>query len=199
MLKNNNININAGATFSGAGALIVDELSHLVVDNGATVNALLVNEGSFRPNGIVGVGVATVKDYSQTSTGKLIMELNGILPNQFDRLQATGIAQIDGMLTVDLNLGFNPALGTTFDIVSTAFGVSGTFDLIDYQNLPADKTLYVSYLANAVRLTVVNKPSYAADFDDDGDVDMTDYGIWRHAFPVESTRRCHRRQHLGRG
>jgi hypothetical protein len=33
-----------------------------------------------------------------------------------------------------------------------------------------------------VQLQVVNKALFSADFDDDGDVDSTDYAIWRHAF-----------------
>lgn len=182
LLQNNNVKIQSGATFSGTGALIVDIASHLVVDNGATVSALIVNDGTLHTGGIDVIGTITVKDYSQASTGLLDMELVGTLPNQFDRLQATGIAQLDGRLLVDLDGGFNPALGATFDIVSTAFGVSGTFDVIDYQDLPAGKSFHVDYLANAVRLTVVSKPTLSADFDHDGDVDTTDYGIWRGAF-----------------
>ena len=50
--------------------------------------------------------------------------------------------------------------------------------------MPAGLTFYVDYLSNGVQLVVVNKPTYAADFDDDGDVDMTDYNIWRHAFQL---------------
>jgi hypothetical protein len=96
----------------------------------------------------------------------------------------TGGAQVDGILFVGLSAGFNPALGTSFDIISTVFGVSGAFDLIDFSGLPAGKSLYVNYLANAVRLTVVNRPTYSADFDDDGDVDLADYGIWRRNFQL---------------
>jgi fibronectin-binding autotransporter adhesin len=179
---NNNINVEAGAAFSGAGALIVDDASQMVVDNGATVNVLVVNEGGLHPGGLFTVGAVTVKDYSQASTGVLNVTLDGTLPNQFDRLLATGIAQIVGRLNVGLDVGFNPALGATFDILSTAFGVSGTFSLVDYDNLPAGKTFRVDYLPSTVRLTVVNKPIFSADFDDDGDVDASDLGIWKTNF-----------------
>ena len=33
-----------------------------------------------------------------------------------------------------------------------------------------------------MQLEVVNKEFFAADFDDDGDVDLTDYAIWKGAF-----------------
>lgn len=183
-LQNNNINIDVGATFGGAGALIVEEASHLVVDNGATVNVLLVNEGTFRPGGISSVGVVTSKDFTQTISGELVVDLSGSLPNQYDRLQTTGIAQLGGRLFVELLGGFNPGLGTTFDIVSTAFGVSGKFNQIDYDDLPAGKTFHVDYLPNAVRLTVVTTPFHSADFDEDGDVDGEDLRIWREAFDL---------------
>jgi hypothetical protein len=189
VLQNNNINIESGATFSGTGALVIDEPSHAVLDNGVNINALFVNEGALRPGNFNGIGTATLKDYVQTSTGELFVELIGTLPNQYDRLLVSQTAQIDGYLNIDIDevspgVPFNPALGTTFDIISTAFGVTGTFDTIDYSGLPAGKTFAITYLPNAVRLTTVVKPEYAADFDDDGDVDATDYLIWTNAYAL---------------
>lgn len=184
-LDNNNITIDAGATFSGAGALIVDAGSSASADGAAAINVLLVNEGDFHPGGIVGVGAVTVKDYSQASTGELFVEMTGALPNQFDRVDATGISQLDGRLFVDLDNGFNPTLGAMFDIL-TASSVSGEFDQLDFNSLPVDKAFAISYLPTAVRLTVVTKPIFDADFDDDGDVDQTDYTIWKGAFNLNS-------------
>lgn len=181
-LQNNNINIEAGATFAGTGALVIDEPSHAVLDNGSTVNVLLVNEGSLRPGNFEGIGTATVKDYSQTETGELFVELTGTLPNQFDRIQASGVAQVDGYLNIDMDGGFIPVIGNTFDIISTVFGVSGSFDTIDSSGMPPGVAFAVSYLPNSVRLTAVAKPSFEADFDEDGDVDVTDYAIWKGAF-----------------
>jgi hypothetical protein len=186
-LQNNNIIVRAGATFSGAGALVIDEPSHMVLDNGAAVNTLLVNEGTLRPGNFNGIGTATVKDYVQSSTGELFVELIGTLPNQYDRILASQTAQIDGYLNIDIDevspgVPFVPALGQTFDIISTVFGRSGSFDTVDVSGMPAGLAFHVDYLATSVRLTVVNKPIFAADFDDDGDVDMTDYSIWRSAY-----------------
>jgi hypothetical protein len=48
--------------------------------------------------------------------------------------------------------------------------------------MPAGLAFHIAYLGNAVQLQVVNKPIFSADFDDDGDVDATDYAIWRGAF-----------------
>lgn len=189
VLQNNNIIIESGATFSGTGALIIDEPSHSVLENGANVNVLLVNEGAIRPGNSQGIGTATLKDYVQTDSGELFVELTGTLPNQFDRLLVSQTAQIDGYLNIDIDevspgVPFNPALGTTFDIISSTFGVTGTFDTIDYSGLPAGKTFAITYLPNSVRLTTVVKPDFAADFDNDGDVDATDYLIWTNAYAL---------------
>jgi uncharacterized protein (TIGR03382 family) len=48
--------------------------------------------------------------------------------------------------------------------------------------MPAGLTFAIKYLVNAVQLQVVNTPFYSADFDNDGDVDVTDYAIWKAAF-----------------
>jgi hypothetical protein len=48
--------------------------------------------------------------------------------------------------------------------------------------MPAGLTFQLNYLFNAVQLEVVNTTFYEADFDEDGDVDLTDYGIWKNNF-----------------
>ena len=48
--------------------------------------------------------------------------------------------------------------------------------------MPAGLTFHINYLSNAVQLQVVNAVFNSADFDHDGDVDQTDYIIWRGAF-----------------
>jgi hypothetical protein len=88
---------------------------------------------------------------------------------------------LDGYLNIDIDGGFVPALGNTFNII-TGNSVTGTFDFADVSGMPAGLTFHVAYLANAVQLQVVNKPFFSADFDEDGDVDPTDYAIWRGAF-----------------
>ncbi|QDT73524.1 beta strand repeat-containing protein [Lacipirellula limnantheis] len=180
-LQNNNIIVEAGATFAGAGALIIPNGSHWVGENGANINVLTVNEGSFRPGNFDGIGAVTLKDFQQTGTGQLFVELTGTLLNQFDRLAVTGVAQLDGYLNIDVDGAFVPALGNTFNII-TAPSVLGQFDYYDVSGMPADLAFKVNYLANAVQLEVVTKPIFSADFDDDGDVDLTDLSIWKSAF-----------------
>ena len=85
-LVSNNASIAAGATFSGPGAIIVPSGSHLVTEPGASINVLLDNEGTIRPGGFDTIGAVNLKDYQQTNSGQLFVELKGTLLNQFDRL-----------------------------------------------------------------------------------------------------------------
>ncbi|MDZ4658737.1 MAG: hypothetical protein SH868_14270 [Bythopirellula sp.] len=180
-LENNNINIDAGATFSGTGALIVPDGSAIVADPGADIGVLLVNQGRFDPGGIAGVGIVDVDNFQQTYTGDYFTEINGPLLNELDRVDIAGVASLDGRLVVDLSNIYNPALNATFDIL-TATSIAGEFHTVDYLNLPMGKAFHVDYLATSVRLTVVNTPFFSADFDNDGDVDSTDLGIWQQAY-----------------
>ncbi len=154
----------------------------MIPDNSANINALLVNEGTIRVAGFDAVGAATVKDYQQSNTGELFVELTGTLLNQFDRLSVTGQALLDGYLNIDIDGPFIPALGNTFNILTASAGVFGTFNLVDISGMPAGLTFHLNYLPNAVQLQVVSTPFFSADFDHDGDVDATDYGIWKNAF-----------------
>jgi hypothetical protein len=123
-----------------------------------------------------------MRDYQQTSTGQLYVELTGTLLNQYDRMIVNGFAELAGYLNIDIDGMFVPALGQTFNIISAPGGVTGKFDTVDVSGMPAGLTFHVNYTPTLVQLQVVSAQSFAADFDDDGDVDSTDLAIWTHAF-----------------
>ena len=183
-MVSNNGHIEAGATFTGNGAVIVPAGSHMVPEANSNINTLLVNDGALRPGDFEGVGRVDVRDYQQGDTGQLYMELTGTLLNQYDRMVVNGMAQIDGYLNIDIDGAFVPALGNVFNILSAPGGLVGTFDTVDVSGMPAGLTFHVNYTPSLVQLQVVNKPLFSADFDDDGDVDSTDYQIWKHAFQL---------------
>jgi hypothetical protein len=185
-LINNNINIEEGAVFSGAGALNIPDGSHIVADNQADIGVLLNMDGAFRPGNFNGIGRVELLDMELSDTSELYVELIGTSLNQFDRLVAGGDVVLDGYLNIDIDevspgVPFVPALGQTFNII-TGNTVTGEFDFADVSGMPAGLAFHVEYLANAVQLQVVTKPIFSADFDDDGDVDATDLVIWRGAF-----------------
>ena len=187
-LVNNNINIEAGATFSGAGALIVPDGSHMVADNLADIGVLLDMQGGLRPGNSEGIGRVNLLDYQQADTGELFVELRGTALNAFDRLVASGDVVLDGYLNIDIDevspgVPFVPVLNNTFNII-TGNSVTGEFDFADVSGMPAGLAFAVEYLPNAVQLQVVNKPFFSADFDNDGDVDGTDFAIWDGAYDL---------------
>jgi hypothetical protein len=181
-LENNNIRVNMGATFAGPGAIIIPDNSHLIPDNLSNINTLLINDGTIRVAGFDMVGNATVKDYQQSGTGELFVELAGTALNQYDRLSVNGQAQLGGYLNIDIDGVFPLTLGTTFNIITASSGVFGTFSQVDSSGMPPGLTFHINYLPFAVQLQVVSTPFFSADFDHDGDVDATDYAIWKNAF-----------------
>ena len=80
-LVNNNIIIEQGATFSGAGALIVPDGSHMVAENLADIGVLLDMQGGFRPGNSEGIGRVDLFDYQQADTSELFVELTGTALN----------------------------------------------------------------------------------------------------------------------
>lgn len=180
-LESNNARIAAGATFSGAGSLIVTEESHLVLDDNATIGAKLSNEGTLWIAGTDAVGTVNLLDYEQSDTGSLFFDIAGTEQTQYDRLVASGNVALDGDLTITLDESYVPTMGNTFSIIS-GMSLMGEFDQIQTTGMPDGLAFLVEYMTNAVQLTVVNEELFSADFNEDGIVDMTDYELWANAF-----------------
>ena len=171
----------AGATFSGAGAVIVPQNSHLVPDANANINTLLDNEGTIRPAGFDVVGRVDLKDYQQTSTGSLFVELTGTLLNQFDRFVVNGAAVLDGYLNIDIDGSFVPTLGQTFNII-TATSVTGTFNHSTSQASrpasPSTSTTFPTPCSSKWSTRCFTPPTSTTT----ATSTQTDYLIWHGAF-----------------
>lgn len=154
-LRNNNILIRSGATFSGSGALSIPDGSSMVMYAGSNANVLLDLAGALRPANSAGIGQVTVKDLQQAATSELYMEITGTLLNQYDRVSVNGTAVIDGYLNLDINGGFVPVLGQTFNILSATGGVTGKFTAIESTDLPAGLAFKVNYLPTLVQVEVI--------------------------------------------
>ncbi|MEK7950999.1 beta strand repeat-containing protein [Luteolibacter soli] len=155
-LLGNNISIEAGAIFSGNGAIVLPAGNHLILEAGENANVLLDMRGSFRPSGFETIGQVTVKDFQEAATSDLLIELTGTGLNQYDRVSVNGIAEIDGHLDIDIDGGFVPALGNTFNILSASGGVVGHFDSLSVSGTPAGLTFKINYLPTIVQVEVIS-------------------------------------------
>jgi hypothetical protein len=110
-----------------------------------------------------------------TGSNTLIMELAGTTPgSEYDTITAGGTVGLGGTLDVDLLGGFIPAPGNSFQLITAAGGVSGTFSNV---LLPAltNSSWHLRYSPNSVILQV----GLTGDYNLNGAVDAADYIIWR--------------------
>ncbi len=176
--------VEPGADIVGGGTLGNRTGSVLTLQHNATVDVPLRNAGELRIGN--SPGRARVHDFEQTATGLLEIELGGLIAGtQYDQLALrplSGIATLDGTLDVTLLGGFAPDAGDVFEILTAPGGVSGVFATESLPSLAAGLQWNVLYDPTAVLLEIL--AGFAADFDEDGDVDGNDFLIWQNGFGV---------------
>jgi hypothetical protein len=175
MKVNNDLNTGGGAIVVVGGSL----------GGGGTVGGDLNN-----PSGIVGPGnspgvLSVSGDYAQGAGGTLAIEIAGTtVDTQYDQLNVSGNAALDGTLQVTFLGGFMPAVGDTFDILN-AGAISGTFATLDLPALTGGRSWNSSLLYTDGILSI-SAALVPGDFDSDGDVDGADFVIWQTNFPAAS-------------
>jgi hypothetical protein len=115
-----------------------------------------------------------------TSTATLNMELGGItVGSQYDQLHVDGDLSLGGALSVSLINNFNPAAGSSFDILDWSplpGSLSGTFSLIQLPALAGGLVWNTSQLYVSGTLSV---GGVLGDYNGNGIVDAADYTVWR--------------------
>ena len=122
----------AGLTTLNGGTLVVENMSlsggqltgagTISAVNGVTNNAVIAP--GFSP------GILTIDgDYIQGSTGTLNMEMAGTAPGQFDQINVTGTATLDGTLNITPLGAYDGSatVGDNFDLITATGGMSGSF------------------------------------------------------------------------
>jgi T5SS/PEP-CTERM-associated repeat protein len=156
----NTIAVYAGGTLSGTGTVGGD---------------VAVLGGTVSPG--TSLGTLPLEDnYSQDASSTLSIELGGSGAGQYDRLSVAGTASLGGTLALSLAGGYEPSAGDSFVILTCASRV-GRFATVIGANV-GSKRLAVVYNSNNVTVTLVT----AADFDGDGDVDLTDFLVFQGCF-----------------
>lgn len=174
LLNNAATRVQSGATFAGGGALINPLGTLLTLEDGADVDVLLQNEGAMALGNSPGQTAGA--EFEQTASGVLEIELAGTGLSDYDRMNLSGVAQLDGELDVSLLGGFMPALNDAFTIL-TATNVLGSFAVEDFSAAALDPGLDwdVVYNPTSVQLLVIEANLLTADLDLDDDVDGLDF------------------------
>ena len=180
-------------TSSGGTTTFFDD----VVNNGeirTNQNSFTVYFGSYSGNGDTGTGTVIMEGDLQPGSSPGIMNFGGGLslgpaagieieiaeqPNgiQYDQVTVADSLSLDGTLNVSFLDGFLPSAGDTFEILNAA-NLLGSFDTINLPSLPGDLLWFVNQTATTLELV----STYAADFDEDGDVDDDDLVAWEGGF-----------------
>jgi hypothetical protein len=141
-----------------------------------------MNEMVIRPGS--SPGIMTVEGDLLTTNSLFEIELGGLLPgSQYDRIEVTGVASLDGALDVrwyDLGEGlFTPAAGDSFEILSAA-KVLGGFDRLTVASLPEGLGWDLDYSPTAVTLSIFS--TLEGDLNGDLIVDGQDLADWESQF-----------------
>ena len=101
-------------------------------------------------------------NYTQGANGSLTFDIAGTTPGEYDQLNISGHAQLNGLMTVDLLHGFVPDLGDAFDIVHFS-SESGTFSMVLGLPINGEEHFVLEYNASDLTLDVVPGALVGAD------------------------------------
>ena len=141
------------------------------------------NQGTGILNVTAGGSVSVGGTYTQNASSTLAFALNDVLsqPGHVP-LSITGAASLAGTLEIDPAAGFVPTVGETFDVLTAAGGVSGTFSASNTNWVGSWHRVFFStiYSANKVTISVNSVVSFLpGDYNGNGIVDAADYTVWR--------------------
>ncbi|MBI4937132.1 MAG: filamentous hemagglutinin N-terminal domain-containing protein [Nitrosomonadales bacterium] len=124
--------LNATSISVGAGGLL---------GGSGSINANVFNDGTVAPGN--SPGALTISgNYTQGPGATLAVELGGTAAGTFDTLDVTGMASLDGTLSVSMFGGFIGSAGDVFPIIN-AYSISGAFATV---STPAGYNFNSNYL-----------------------------------------------------
>lgn len=129
------------------------------------------NRGTLNPGTSPGV-ITLDGDFVNRSNGTVNFELNGLAANQYDRINITGDAGLDGTFNVTLG-GFVPDWGDTWSIMSYT-SVTEVLDVVNFTAL-GDPLLLWWYEATPTSFDVGVR--HIADVNHDGAINFEDLNI----------------------
>ncbi|MGH9454763.1 MAG: PEP-CTERM sorting domain-containing protein, partial [Terriglobia bacterium] len=140
---------------TSSGAITISGGS--VFGNGGTFSGSLTSSGTLNiGDALKQAGKeAITQDYTQTLAGLMNVDIGGTTVGaQYDQLDITDVASLNGILNLDLINNFVPTIGEQFDILN--FGAkSGTFSTVHGTGINNNEHFQVVYNASNVTLDVV--------------------------------------------
>lgn len=158
--------IDLGAAFkqtSGSTNLLGGNIGGTLNISGGAVSGAGIIEGTVNNTGGIinagntGVGILVVTgDYTQGASGRLEMDLGGrTAGTQFDQLQVTGKATLNGTLKANFINGFVPKAGDAFRVLTHGTR-AGAFATVTVPDVGTAKSLAPLYSATATDLVFQN-------------------------------------------
>lgn len=147
------------------GALFVGRMGEILGDG--TIESGVVIDGSISPNAGGGEPMRIGGDYGQTSDGRLEIEILGDpMSGLFGALDVMGEAMLAGTLVVQLDDGFTPSPGHSYEIISAA-SIVGEFEDVLLEvpadasrgDTPGDLRVSVTYGDGSVSIAVIPAPA----------------------------------------
>jgi hypothetical protein len=164
--------ISPGATFTGPGTLLNAPGAKLTLLDQTNVGSRLDNAGTLEVGALFS-GAFSCGTFLQESTGQYNLTLFGATPGaQFDRINVTNGAFLDGTLSINAGL-YNPAYLVPHEIIHANGNVAGAFANILGVALSPTKYLAVTYDADSVLVTAARP----GDANLDGSVNLQDFNI----------------------
>ena len=106
--------------------------------------------------------LAIMGNYTQLANGSLTFDIAGPANGQYDQLNLSGNAQLNGLMTVDLLHGYVPQIGNTFDIMNFA-SASGTFSSVVGLPINGQEHFVLEYNPTNLTLDVEVGPNPGTD------------------------------------
>lgn len=153
-----------------------------IIGDGRLNGSFIVN-GTIDPDGPSRAFTADNLTFSDDT--QMIVDLGGDLAGEFDRIVLSGpdVIALDGTLTVNLDAGYSPTFGDTWDIV-TGGSNTGIFDEVVTGIAPPGQVYRVIYESSRVYVIL----TCDADLSGDGVIDFFDVSEFLSYFSSQDVR-----------
>ena len=182
----------SSVTLAGSNTFLGDVV---VIQGRVTASNLaggvIINGGEFAAGASAAL-TAVGGDLDANTGGTLALQIGGdVVGTEYDKVAVAGSASLGGTLSIELINGFSPELGQTFQLITAAGGMVGSFDSLLLPAL-ADGMWHAVRAANSFSLAV----TVEGDYDGNGIVDSSDYVFWQKFLGTEPAYNAWR-EHFG--